>query len=200
LASIISEVMRVSFVILPLISRRLSTTTMALRPGHYGAPAASQKARAPAHVETGQALDPTLFEEFMPATDRVVVQQNRIGDVLTAPPVVEKHQGRLRAASAERLPTHRARDQLVAILLAQEAAANHTNSESAYIICPECSSSRRFPQASRHSAVGSSSPSAPSCGRVKLIASSGECVGRLVMADARLSCRTELEAPLFIAL
>ena len=53
----------------------------------------AQKARAPAHVEARQALDPTLFKQFEPATDRVVVQQKRIGDFLTAPPVVQKHQG-----------------------------------------------------------------------------------------------------------
>ena len=39
------------------------------------------------------ALDPTLLKQFEPATDRVVVQQKRIGDFLTAPPVVQKHQG-----------------------------------------------------------------------------------------------------------
>ena len=53
----------------------------------------AQKARAPAHVEAGQALDPTLFKEFEPATDRVVVKQQSIGDFLSAPPVVQKHQG-----------------------------------------------------------------------------------------------------------
>ena len=49
----------------------------------------AQKARAPAHVEAGQALDPTLLKQFEPATDRVVVQQKRIGDFLTAPPINE---------------------------------------------------------------------------------------------------------------
>ena len=53
----------------------------------------ARKARAPAHVETGQTLDPTLFKEFEPATDRIVVQQQRIGHFLTAPPGVQKHQG-----------------------------------------------------------------------------------------------------------
>jgi len=53
----------------------------------------AQKARAPAHVETGQTLDPTLFKEFEPATDRIVVQQQSSGDFLSAPPVVQKHQG-----------------------------------------------------------------------------------------------------------
>src|SRR3954454_4326868 len=44
----------------------------------------AQKARAPAHIKTGQALDPTLFKQFEPAADRVVVQQQRSGDFLTA--------------------------------------------------------------------------------------------------------------------
>src|SRR5215211_8111924 len=34
------------------------------------------KARPPAHLETGQALDPVLFKELEPATHCVVVQQN----------------------------------------------------------------------------------------------------------------------------
>src|SRR5207342_2775802 len=53
----------------------------------------AQKARASAHVKTGQALDPTLFKQFEPAADRVVVQQQRSSDFLTAPTVVQKHQG-----------------------------------------------------------------------------------------------------------
>ena len=86
----------------------------------------AQKARAPAHVETGQTLDPTLFKEFEPATDRVVVQQQRIGDFLTAPPVVQKHQGVGAACHARgRRPIARQCDQLVAILCAEKVASNH---------------------------------------------------------------------------
>src|SRR4029077_15188353 len=48
----------------------------------------TQKARAPAHVEAGDAFDPALLEQFEPATDRVVVQKQRSGDLLRAPPVV----------------------------------------------------------------------------------------------------------------
>jgi hypothetical protein len=43
----------------------------------------AQKARASAHVKTGQALDPTLFKKFEPAADRVVVQQQRSSDFST---------------------------------------------------------------------------------------------------------------------
>src|SRR4029077_12053148 len=87
---------------------------------------AAQKARAPAHVEAGQALDSTLLEQLVPATDRVVVQQQCIGDFLTAPPVVQKHQGvGASGHSRRRRPIARQRDQLVAILFAEKAAANH---------------------------------------------------------------------------
>ena len=51
------------------------------------------KSSRPADVEAGQALISTSLKQFEPATDRVVVQQKRIGDFLTAPPVVQKHQG-----------------------------------------------------------------------------------------------------------
>jgi hypothetical protein len=38
-------------------------------------------------------LDPALCEKLAPAADRVVVEQKRFGDFLTAPPGVQKHQG-----------------------------------------------------------------------------------------------------------
>jgi hypothetical protein len=34
-----------------------------------------------------------LLEELAPAADRVVVKEQRMGDLLTAPPFVQKHQG-----------------------------------------------------------------------------------------------------------
>src|SRR6202790_5891400 len=51
----------------------------------------AQKARASAHVKTGQALDPTLFKQFEPAADRVVAQQQRSSDFRTAQTVVKNH-------------------------------------------------------------------------------------------------------------
>src|ERR1700676_2539010 len=75
------------------------------------------------------ALDPPLFKQFVPATDRVVIQQKCIGDFLTAPPVIQKHQGvcpsrhpRRRRAIA------RQRDQLAAIFFGEESATNHVPS------------------------------------------------------------------------
>src|SRR5260370_23492520 len=92
----------------------------------------AQKARASAHVKTGQALDPTLFKQFEPAADRVVVQQQRSSDFLTAPTVVQKHQGVCASRHTRgHRPIARQRDQLVAILFAEETTSNHSTSESA---------------------------------------------------------------------
>src|SRR5665811_114511 len=54
----------------------------------------TQIACAPAHIEAGDAFDPALLEELTPAPDRVVIKEQRIGDFLTAPPFVQKHQGK----------------------------------------------------------------------------------------------------------
>src|SRR5580692_5878468 len=92
----------------------------------------AQKARASAHVKTGQALDPTLFKQFEPAADRVVVQQQRSSDFLTTPTVVQKHQGVCASRHTRgHRPIARQRDQLVAILFAEETTSNHSASESA---------------------------------------------------------------------
>src|ERR1700684_3267364 len=92
----------------------------------------AQKARVSAHVKTGQALDPTLFKQFEPAADRVVVQQQRSSDFLTAPTVVQKHQGVCASRHTRgHRPIARQRDQLVAILFAEETTSNHSTSESA---------------------------------------------------------------------
>ena len=89
---------------------------------------AQKSSRSPPTLEAGQALDLTLFKQFEPATDRVVVQQKRIGDFLTAPPVVQKHQGICASRHARgHRPFARQRDQLVAILFAEKAASNHAN-------------------------------------------------------------------------
>ncbi len=45
-------------------------------------------AGAPPHVEAGDAFDPAVL-----AADRVVIEQKRMGDFLTAPPLFQKHQG-----------------------------------------------------------------------------------------------------------
>src|SRR5277367_1736943 len=91
----------------------------------------AQKARASAHVKTGQALDPTLFKQFEPAADRVVVQQQRSSDFLTAPTVVQKHQGVCASRHTRgHRPIARQRDQLVAILFAEETTSNHSTSKS----------------------------------------------------------------------
>src|ERR1700730_6037194 len=91
----------------------------------------AQKARASAHVKTGQALDPTLFKQFEPAADRVVVQQQRSSDFLTTPTVVQKYQGVCASRHTRgHRPIARQRDQLVAILFAEETTSNHSTSES----------------------------------------------------------------------
>ena len=67
----------------------------------------AQIARAPAHVEAGQAFDPALLEELTPAADRVVVEQQRIGDFLTAPSFVQQHKAFARRVT-RKAKTHRA--------------------------------------------------------------------------------------------
>ena len=66
----------------------------------------AQKARAPAHVEAGQAFNPALLEEFAPVANGVVVEKQRSGDVLAAPSVVQQHKSRWPVASPERPPNH----------------------------------------------------------------------------------------------
>ena len=86
----------------------------------------AQKTHAPAHVEAGQAFDPALFKELAPTADRVVIQQQSVGDFSAAPPRVQQNQsvGPARHARRRR-PIARQRDQLFAILFAKEAASNH---------------------------------------------------------------------------
>src|SRR5271157_1428402 len=89
----------------------------------------TQKTGAAAHVEAGQPLDPALLKQFVPATDRVVVHQQRSGDVLTAPSTVQQHQGvgpprhprRCRAIAHQR-------DELAAIFFGEESTTNHASS------------------------------------------------------------------------
>src|SRR5271154_681926 len=91
----------------------------------------TQKTGAAAHVEAGQPLDPALLKQFVPATDRVVVQQKRCRDFLTAPPVVQQHQSvRPPRQARRRQAVARQRDQMLTILRAEKAAANHAPSES----------------------------------------------------------------------
>src|SRR6516225_8653146 len=91
----------------------------------------TQKACAAAYVKTGEPLDAALLKQLVPAADRVVVQQKRCRDFLTAPPVVQQHQSVRPPRKARR---HRAvarqRDQMPTILRAEKAAANHAPSES----------------------------------------------------------------------
>jgi hypothetical protein len=85
-----------------------------------------QIAGAPAHIEARQALDPALFEKFVPAAVGVVIQQQPIGDFPSAPPIVQKHRGVGPARYAtDRRTVARQRDQLVAIFFAEEATLNH---------------------------------------------------------------------------
>ncbi len=67
----------------------------------------TQIACAPAGIEAGNALNSALLEELAPAADRVVVEQKRMGGLLTAPPLVQKHQG-------IRTPRHPARRRRIA--------------------------------------------------------------------------------------
>src|SRR5580658_9449058 len=90
-----------------------------------------QETRAAAHVKTGEPLDAALLKQLVPATDRVVVQQKRCRDFLTAPPVVQQHQSvRPPRQARRRRAIARQRDQMPTILRAEKAAANHAPSES----------------------------------------------------------------------
>src|SRR5664280_1962606 len=53
----------------------------------------TQIACAPAHIEAGNAFEPALLEQLVPAADRVVIKEQRLADLLTAPSFVQKHQG-----------------------------------------------------------------------------------------------------------
>src|SRR5450759_2656828 len=95
----------------------------------------TQIAGAPAHIEAGDALDPVLLEKLAPAADRVIVKKKRIGDFLTAPPVMQKHQGvgAARHATGHR-PIARQHDQLAAIFFAEEAtSSNHARNRIRHI-------------------------------------------------------------------
>ena len=89
--------------------------------------AALRNSRCRADVET---IEKALGGNYR-AEHRVVVQQKRIGDFLTAPPVVQKHQGICASRHARgHRPFARQRDQLVAILFAEKAAQIMRTSES----------------------------------------------------------------------
>src|SRR5450830_1650787 len=86
----------------------------------------TQIACAPAHIEAGDAFDPALLEELAPAPDRVVIKEQRIGDLLTAPPFVQKHQGiSTPRYPARRRPVARQRRKRLAIFFAEEPRLNH---------------------------------------------------------------------------
>src|ERR1035437_5306119 len=81
---------------------------------------------APANVEAGDAFDPALLEELAPAPDRVVIKQQRIGDLLTAPPFVQKHQGiRTPRNPARRRPVARQRRKRLTIFFVEEPRLHH---------------------------------------------------------------------------
>ncbi len=66
------------------------------------------------------------FEKLAPAADRVVVEQKRMGDLLTAPPSSRSTKTSARRVTrAGRRTIARQRDQLAAIFFAQKAALNH---------------------------------------------------------------------------
>src|SRR5215468_6745580 len=91
----------------------------------------TQKACAAADVKTGEPLDAALLKQLVPAADRIVVQQQRGGDFLTAPAVVQQHQGiRASRQARRRRAIARQRDQISTILRAEKAAPNHAPSES----------------------------------------------------------------------
>src|SRR5215470_16484870 len=91
----------------------------------------TQKACAAAYVKTGEPLDAALLKQLVPAADRVVVQQKRCRDFLTAPPVVQQHQSvRPPRQARRRRAVARQRDQMLTIIRAEKAAANHAPSES----------------------------------------------------------------------
>src|SRR5271154_4079598 len=83
-------------------------------------------ARTAAHVEAGQPFDAATFEQLIPAADRVVVEEQNLGHFMTAHAAIQKSQG----VGASRHPTRRQtvagqRDQRLAILFTEKAAANH---------------------------------------------------------------------------
>src|SRR6478752_10152114 len=91
----------------------------------------TQKACAAAYVKTGEPFDAALLKQLVPAADRVVVQQKRCRDFLTAPPVVQQHQSvRPPRQARRRRAIARQRDQMPTILRAEKAATNHAPSES----------------------------------------------------------------------
>src|SRR5215468_6469597 len=91
----------------------------------------TQKACAAAYVKTSEPLDAALLKQLVPAADRVVVQQKRCRDFLTAPPVVQQHQSVCPPRQARRRrAAARQRDQMPTILRAEKAATNHAPSES----------------------------------------------------------------------
>src|ERR1019366_8491917 len=74
----------------------------------------------------GDAFDPALLEELAPAPDRVVIKQQRIGDLLTAPPFVQKHQGiRTPRNPARRRPIARQRRKRLTIFFVEEPRLHH---------------------------------------------------------------------------
>src|ERR1700747_3620167 len=86
----------------------------------------NSRAIAAAHVKAGEAFNPALFKQFVPAADGVVIHQQRIGHLLSAPPAVQQHQG----VGAPRHPSRRRtlarqRNELATIVCAEESAANH---------------------------------------------------------------------------
>jgi hypothetical protein len=89
----------------------------------------TQKTGAAAHVEAGQPFDPALLKQFVPATDRVVVHQQRSGDFLTAPSTVQQHQGvgPARHPRRRRAIAHQ-RDELAAIFFGEKSTTNHAPS------------------------------------------------------------------------
>jgi len=87
----------------------------------------AQKARAPAHVEAGQAFNPALLEEFAPVANGVVVEKQRSGDVPATPSVVPTIQVRWLVALRERPPIHPAPTRsALRDPLRQGTASNHS--------------------------------------------------------------------------
>ena len=72
------------------------------------------------HVEAGDVFDPAVL-----AADRVVIEQKRMGDFLTAPPLAQKHQGiRTPRHPATRRRIARQRRKRLAIFFAEDARLN----------------------------------------------------------------------------
>src|SRR5271156_3590300 len=89
----------------------------------------TQKACAAAYVKTREPLDAALLKQLVPAADRVVVQQKRCRDFLTAPPVVKPHQSAPPPRQARRRQAvARQRDELAAIFFGEESTTNHASS------------------------------------------------------------------------